>query len=55
MAKKGPRGTIKLTNKLTGYVYYTSKNFRNTVEKLKLRKYDPESRTHLEFVEEKMK
>ncbi|MFH1158471.1 MAG: 50S ribosomal protein L33 [Pseudomonadota bacterium] len=62
MAKKGPRGTVKLeclSNKegggKSGHVYYTSKNSRNTTEKLKLRKYDPETRKHVEFVEGKMK
>lgn len=55
MAKKGPRGTIVLKNDKTGHVYYTSKNYRNTPDKLILRKYDPETREHLEFVEGKMK
>ena len=54
MAKKGPRGTIRLTNKSTGHVYYTSKNLRNTPGKLELMKYDPESQTHLKFIEGKM-
>jgi len=54
MAKKGPRGTIVLKNDKTGHVYYTSKNSRNTPEKLKLWKYDPETRGHLEFSEGKM-
>jgi large subunit ribosomal protein L33 len=56
MAKKGPRATVKMeSSKGTGYCYYTSKNSRNTTEKLKLWKYDPEAREHVEFVEGKMK
>ena len=38
----------------TGYTYYTSKNKRTQTEKLKLRKYDPVVRKHVEFVEAKM-
>jgi large subunit ribosomal protein L33 len=38
----------------TGYTYYTSKNKRTTPEKLKLKKYDPVVRKHVEFVEGKM-
>ena len=38
----------------TGYRIYTTKNKRTTVEKLKLRKYDPFVRRHVEFVEKKL-
>lgn len=38
----------------TGYTYYTSKNKRTQTEKLKLSKYDPRVRKHVEFVEAKM-
>lgn len=56
MAKKGPRGTTKLVSSAgTGYAYYTSKNSRNTTDKLKLNKYDPIVRKHVEFNEGKMK
>ncbi len=56
MAKKGPRNTVKLeSSKGTGVVYFTSKNSRNTTEKLKLMKYDNVLRQHVEFVEGKMK
>jgi large subunit ribosomal protein L33 len=56
MAKKGPRATTKLKSSAgTGYCYYTSKNSRNTTDKLKISKYDPVARKHVEFVEEKMK
>tara|TARA_B100000686_G_scaffold352953_1_gene456667 strand:+ start:988 stop:1224 length:237 start_codon:yes stop_codon:yes gene_type:complete len=56
MAKKGPRQTIVLKSSAdTGYQYFTSKNTRNTTEKLKIKKYDPVVRKHVEFVEGKMK
>lgn len=38
----------------TGYRYVTSKNKRTSTEKLKLKKYDPRARKHVEFVEKKM-
>jgi large subunit ribosomal protein L33 len=56
MAKKGPRGTTKLVSSAgTGVVYFTSKNSRNTTEKLKLSKYDKVVKKHVEFTEGKMK
>lgn len=56
MAKKGPRATTKLKSTAgTGYTYYTTKNSRNTTDKLKLKKYDPVKRAHVIFSEEKMK
>jgi len=38
----------------TGYTYYTTKNKRTMQGKLKLMKYDPRARKHVEFVEAKM-
>ncbi len=38
----------------TGYHYYTTKNKRTSPEKLKLKKFDPVVRKHVEFVEKKM-
>jgi len=38
----------------TGYTYYTTKNKRTMQGKLKLKKYDPRARKHVEFVEAKM-
>ncbi len=35
----------------TGYRYVTTKNRRNTPERLRIRKYDPKARRHVEFVE----
>jgi large subunit ribosomal protein L33 len=38
----------------TGYHYYTTKNKRTMPEKLKIKKFDPVVRKHVEFVEKKM-
>jgi len=56
MAKKGPRSTVKMQSSAgTGHCYYTTKNSRNTTEKLKLMKYDPIKKEHVEYTEGKMK
>ena len=39
----------------TGFFYTTSKNKRNTPEKIELKKYDPVVRTHVAFKEAKIK
>ncbi len=39
----------------TGYFYTTMKNKRKTPDKIRLRKYDPKIRKHVEFVEAKIK
>ncbi len=39
----------------TGFFYTTKKNPRTKTEKLKLKKYDPIARKHVEFVEGKIK
>ncbi len=39
----------------TGYFYTTTKNKRKTPEKLRMKKYDPVVRKHVEFVEAKIK
>jgi len=39
----------------TGYFYTTTKNKRKTPDKLRLKKYDPVVRQHVEFVEAKIK
>ena len=39
----------------TGYFYVTDKNKRTMTTKLKLKKYDPIARKHVEFTEAKMK
>lgn len=38
----------------TGYTYYTTKNKRTMPGKLKLMKFDPRARKHVEFTEAKM-
>ena len=38
----------------TGYHYYTTKNKRTKPEKMKIKKFDPVVRKHVEFVEKKM-
>jgi large subunit ribosomal protein L33 len=55
MAGKSGRQTIMLESTAgTGYRIYTTKNKRITVEKLRLRKYDPMVRRHVDFVEKRM-
>lgn len=50
------REKIKLVSTAgTGYFYTTTKNKRTTTEKLRLKKYDPKVRKHVEFVEEKLR
>ena len=50
------RENIKMVSSAgTGYYYTTTKNKRNTTEKLKRSKYDPVVRKHVEFVESKIK
>jgi large subunit ribosomal protein L33 len=39
----------------TGFFYTTSKNKRNTPEKIELKKYDPVIRKHVAFKEAKIK
>lgn len=39
----------------TGHFYTTEKNKKTKPEKMRLKKYDPVVRKHVEYVEEKMK
>tara|TARA_B100000686_G_scaffold298608_1_gene331759 strand:- start:436 stop:606 length:171 start_codon:yes stop_codon:yes gene_type:complete len=56
MAKSTKREKIRLVSSAgTGYFYTTLKNKQNTPDKLRLRKYDPKLRKHVEFVEAKIK
>ncbi|OVE82679.1 50S ribosomal protein L33 [bacterium K02(2017)] len=56
MAKKGPREITKLESSAkTGYFYTTTKNKRNTTEKLTLKKYDPVISKHVDFKEGKIR
>lgn len=50
------REKIKLVSTAgTGYFYTTTKNRRQTPDKIRLKKYDPVVRKHVEFVEKKIK
>ncbi len=57
MAKKGKGAEkIKLVSSAgTGYFYTTKKNKKLKKEKLRLKKYDPIVRKHVEFVESKLR
>ena len=50
------RDKIKLVSSAgTGYFYTTTKNKKASSEKLRMKKYDPKVRKHVEFVEEKLR
>lgn len=50
------REKIKLVSSAgTGYFYTTKKNKRNHPDKMRVKKFDPVVRKHVEFVEEKIK
>ncbi len=50
------REKIKLVSSAgTGYYYTTTKNKRQTPDKIRIKKYDPVVRKHVEFVEAKIK
>ena len=54
MAGKGNRIRVRLvSSEGTGFTYATTKNRRNTPERLRLMKYDPVVRKKVEFVESK--
>jgi large subunit ribosomal protein L33 len=53
---KSARDKIKLVSSAgTGFYYTTSKNKRNTPDKLEFRKFDPVVRKHVIFKEAKIK
>jgi large subunit ribosomal protein L33 len=55
MAKK-EREKIKLVSTAdTGYYYTTTKNKKNTPDKLEFKKYDPIAKKHVNFKEAKIK
>lgn len=55
MAKK-EREKIKLLSTAdTGFFYTTTKNRKNTPDKLEFKKYDPIARKHVAFKEAKIK
>lgn len=53
MAKKGAREKIKLKSAESPEVYWTTKNKRNTPDRIELKKYDPRLKKHLVFKEAK--
>jgi large subunit ribosomal protein L33 len=47
---------IKLVSSAdTGFYYVTRKNSRTMTDKLKMKKYDPVAKKHVEFTESKIK
>ena len=54
MAKKNREVIRIVSSEGTGYAYYTTKNKKTMTDKLKMRKFDPVLRRHVEFVEAKM-
>lgn len=55
MAKKGNRIKIKLKSTKSGHSYYTTKNRVQTTDKLKLKKFDPILKEHVDYEEKKIK
>ncbi len=53
---KGIREKIKLESSAgTGHFYTTTKNKRNTPDKLAIKKYDPVARKHVEYKETRLR
>ena len=55
MAKPTSLKIKLLSSADTGFFYVTKKNPRTKTEKMKLKKYDPIARKHVEFTEAKIK
>lgn len=55
MAKKGNRINIKLKSTKSGHCYYGTKNRVNSKDKLKVKKFDPIVKEHVEYEERKLK
>jgi len=55
MAKAVTTKIKLLSSADTGFYYVTKKNSRTMTEKLKMKKYDPIARKHVEFRESKIK
>ena len=55
MAKKEREKIKLLSTAETGYFYTTTKNRKNTPDKLEFKKYDPIARKHVTFKETKIK
>jgi large subunit ribosomal protein L33 len=53
---KSAREKIKLVSSAgTGHFYTTTKNKRNTPDKMEMKKYDPKVRKHVSYKEAKIK
>ncbi len=53
---KSAREKIKMVSSAgTGHFYTTTKNKRNTPDKLEMKKYDPKVRKHVQYKEVKIK
>lgn len=56
MAKSNVREKIRLVSTAdTGHFYTTLKNKRNSPDKMRIKKYDPVVRKHVEYKEAKIK
>ncbi len=55
MAKKNILLVKMVSSADTGFFYVTKKNPKTKTEKMKMRKYDPKVRKHVEFTESKIK
>ncbi len=53
MAKAGNRVQVKLKSTESPHKYYTTKNKRNTPDRLELKKYDPVLRKQVTYRDEK--
>lgn len=53
MAKKGNREHIILGSEESGHSYHTTKNKRNTKDRVRIKKYDPTLKKHVFYKEEK--
>ncbi|MFH1700595.1 MAG: 50S ribosomal protein L33 [Candidatus Zixiibacteriota bacterium] len=51
MAKAGARIIIRLKSTESGYMYTTTKNKRNTPDRIQIKKFDPLVRKHVLFKE----
>ncbi|MFZ1924220.1 MAG: 50S ribosomal protein L33 [Xanthobacteraceae bacterium] len=55
MAKSATIKVKLVSSADTGFYYVTRKNSRTMTEKLKMKKYDPVAKKHVEFTESKIK
>ncbi|MFA6118947.1 MAG: 50S ribosomal protein L33 [Parachlamydiales bacterium] len=53
MAKKAAREVIKMKSSESKHCYWTTKNKKNTTDKLEVNKYDPTLRKHVAYKEAK--